>query len=354
MELVRLPEAAPMTRPPPKFLFTTINTECNLRCQHCYYWTTKEPPPESKMSIDRVCDVIDEFADLSPRGSVVICGGEPMLARDSYFRACAACRALGLRSLSVTNGTTINNMDEARHVLSEGPDEITVSLDSHLESVHDSSRGTRGAFQAAVRALRLLVSARSSDRSLAFRRIFAMALIYDDSSRDLDSLYHLVLRDVGADKLKINMLQPSFGLGTFDHFFVKHHSVDGADLARQLRECDQKYSLRLSPVWIEQVESYCDSLMRGSFENAVDWYYKIATSEHVCNSGERNVMVDLRGTARLCFSDRFRGEKLERRGDLRSFWLGADDVRREMNKCYALCGISHSVRRESATLKEIS
>lgn len=60
-------------------------------------------------------------------------------------------------------------------------------------------------------------------------------------------------------------------------------------------------------------------------------------------------MVDHYGVARLCFAADFRGEKLEKDGDLRRFWLGADDVREQMRTCNRLCGISHSVRNSSST-----
>jgi hypothetical protein len=43
-------------------------------------------------------------------------------------------------------------------------------------------------------------------------------------------------------------------------------------------------------------------------------------------------MVDHYGTARLCFSQGFRGERLRRYGDLRIFWHEAD-IREKMRTC---------------------
>ena len=76
------------------------------------------------------------------------------------------------------------------------------------------------------------------------------------------------------------------------------------------------------------------------------------TSEHICNTYDRNVMLDRYGFARLCFAPGFDGMQLERRGDLSRFWNGpdAERIRARMRTCNRPCGISHSVRRESATV----
>jgi hypothetical protein len=75
------------------------------------------------------------------------------------------------------------------------------------------------------------------------------------------------------------------------------------------------------------------------------------TEELICNSFDRNIMVDMDGIARLCFSHKFPGFKINRYGDLRKFWYGTDNLRGAMSKCTQYCGISHSVRRVNATLK---
>jgi hypothetical protein len=76
----------------------------------------------------------------------------------------------------------------------------------------------------------------------------------------------------------------------------------------------------------------------------------VRTSDHICNTYDRNIMVDHYGMARLCFAEAFRGMQLRKYGDLRAFWEGASDIRAEMRQCTRLCGISHSVRREPSTV----
>ena len=78
--------------------------------------------------------------------------------------------------------------------------------------------------------------------------------------------------------------------------------------------------------------------------------WEAATDAVVCNSGERNIMVDLDGMAGLCFNKGFMRRKLSLRGDLKKFWDEADAARRNMIGCRTLCGIDDCVRRESQIL----
>lgn len=346
-----------MTAPalaPPRFLFPYVNQACNLRCLHCLRWQESDPVPEARISVERMCEIIEEFAELSPGAGVVICGGEPMLALDDYFKLCACCRRLGLRSYSVTNGTRIATPSMAERVLREGPDEVTVSLDSPDEGIHDSVRGVKYSYRVAVRALRLLVMARKR-LGTADRRIYAMGLICTLNYQDLDRFYDFVLNDIGADKLKVNLLQPTCqgAEGQSDEFFDKHARVNPDEFMAILRACDVKYQLGFDPEWVAQMGMYYRSLWR-NYTLSAGWAAGVRTKEHICNTYERNIMVNLQGVARLCFSPDYPGTPLVGKGDLRRFWEGeaAEAIRVRMRTCNRVCGISHSVRRVSATLKE--
>ena len=92
-------------RTPPRFLFLEVNKRCNLRCQHCEFWLRNDNDRDSYLSPTRKSEIIAEFAEMSPFGSIVVCGGEPMLDLDEYFAICRDARGHGLRVLSVVNGT---------------------------------------------------------------------------------------------------------------------------------------------------------------------------------------------------------------------------------------------------------
>ncbi len=333
---------------PPLYLFLSINEVCNLRCQHCEYWRSKRSPQQS---LTRQREIITEFAEIGGQ-SVVICGGEPTLERASYFDVCMWSHEKNLRVLSVINGSTVDE-EMAKNLLQYGPDEISISLDGADAETHDRIRGRSCSFEKATSALRLLLRERGKGD---YPKIYAMGLLGASTYRKLDEWYNLVLCEIGADKLKLNSLQPTFlhtRIGqdvVADEFFAAESQVDVDVLLRNLLACRAKYGLALNPEWVTQVVSYFQHL-QGRPNLKDGWKACLETPLHLCNTGERNIMVDVQGYARLCFSNNFRGEKLEKPGDLKAFWEGAEDVREKMRTCRQLCGISHSVRRAPATLK---
>ncbi len=315
------------------------------------YWKAPVTDKSRFISIARRSEIIDEFAELNGSGAVVICGGEAMLDPDEYFAVTTQCRETGLRCLSVINGTMVTHEEMAQRMIQEGPSEITVSLNSHRADVHDRTRGVRGSFEKAVAALRLLLAAREK---LGYGpRIFAMTVVCEQNYRELDAFYGFVLIDIGADKLKLNFLQPTLAPPTWwyrDWFFEENVIRDEEELAAIIMACDRKYGLRINPVWLDQVRMYHRSVRKNGGMRW-GWRTRKGTSEHICNSYERNIMVDLYGRARLCFNPVFPATRLSVSGDLKGFWEGSGRLRRRMSRCNRYCGISHSVRRESATLR---
>lgn len=336
--------------PPPRFVFMEINKSCNLRCQHCDYWQFDDKDRANYLTTDRKRQILAEFAAMNPTGQVVICGGEPMLAVQEYFTIAGTCRELGLRCLSVVNGTRIRRPEMAERMVAEGPHEISISLNSHREELHDLTRGVPGAFRKAVAALRLLLEAR--DRLGADdTRIHVMGLIYGANYREIEDFYDFVLNDIGADKLKLNFLQPAFGqLGETDPFFAEQGDVDADELVAIIQRCDERFGLGFNPVWLRQVAMYFRSL-RAIGDRDKGWRSASGTQEHICNTYERNVMINNYGVARLCFATGFPGKALVKPGDFKAFWQGSNAIRARMRRCNAFCGISHSVRRESSTLQ---
>ncbi len=334
---------------PPCFLFLDVNQRCNLRCQHCIYWKQTVPSGFVPLSEQRRREIIGEFAGMNPRGAVVICGGESLLDPKDYFAVTRQCLAEGLRCLSVINGTCVRDAGMADLLIGEGPSEITVSLDDHRPDRHDEYRGVKGSFALAVNAVRLLREARERNPSRG-TRLYVMGLIHEGNYRELDAFYDFVLNELRADKLKLNFLQPTFGLeGGADEFFARYYIRDPESLLAILKACDEKYRLRFNPAWLRTVEIYARSINEDSARRG--WANAEATAEPICNSYERNIMVDLEGNARLCFARSFPHVPLRRPGDLRRFWYEeSGPIRQKMKHCRRPCGISHSVRREPATL----
>jgi len=346
-------------RLPPTFMFIQTNQRCNLRCLHCNFWKLDDNMRSKYLPTERKQDIMEEFAELG--GQVIVtCGGEPMLDIDDYFDLMGRARSIGLRAFSVINGTRVHNEARAERMILEGPTEVTVSLDSHLEAEHDRMRGVQRSFKVATKALRLLVAARDRIQGHLPRerqtRVYAMTIVHEHNYRELDAFFDFALHGLKVDKLKLNILQPSFGVPKNDDFFDGEQIRDTKALREVADACDEKYGLNLNPHWKRQAAMYFDTYEDFRKQGGLvrlGWSIPHGTKEHICNTYDRNIMLDLWGVARLCFSHEFQGMKIEKRGDLRQFWHEFSlPSRQKMLTCNRPCGISHSVRREPATIRE--
>jgi MoaA/NifB/PqqE/SkfB family radical SAM enzyme len=124
------------------------------------YWTREEVVLPTHITIEERSEIIQEFQELNPNGAIVICGGEALMNPERYWPITRQCRQLGLKCLSVMNGTMVTDLAMAKKLIIEGPTEITISLNSYIPEVHDSTRGVTGSFELAVNAIRLLLEAR--------------------------------------------------------------------------------------------------------------------------------------------------------------------------------------------------
>lgn len=339
---------------PPQFLYLQLNQRCDLRCKTCLYWTHNDSDYKNYISIEKRREILREFHSLNAHGSVVICGGNTMLDTENYFSTTNAIRLIGLNCICVINGMQILTANDADRMINKGPHEITVSLDSHIKEIHNWIRGSTESYDNAVNALKLLIKARVKAKSNS--KIFAMAIINELNYKSLDAFYDFVLNTIGADKLKLNFLQPTFETPhNYDHKFFRDMSVhDVNSLIDLILFCDTKYNLKINPKWLLNVRCYLESIHTNKTAGwRSGWGSTRGTSQVICNSGERNIMIDLYGKAKLCFSPRFSSVQLNTFGDLKAFWTSklASEIRSKMSTCTAYCGISHSTRRESATLK---
>jgi MoaA/NifB/PqqE/SkfB family radical SAM enzyme len=352
----------------PRFFFVELTRRCPLQCLHCYYWRRGDSP--LRMPQERLEDLLEEYAELAPGAAVVICGGEAM-TDPQYLPTCRKARSLGLRVLSVTSGVTITTPAIAEQVLREGPHEITVSLDAPRADLHDAHRGRREAFLRACRALKVLSEVRDQ---IGQGRVYCMGLVTAETAPMLEEWHELVF-SLGATKLKLNLLQPTFGFGMLDEnwtmlnledqakeferllasessgdqHFAQYAVTDYPALEAVLRRCDERWGIRRNPEFLRSVRLYCEGAAqhRAFGDLHRGWLIQDFTTEPICNSGERNIMVTQDGIARLCFMLPA-GRLLERRGDLRRFW--EEESRLTLTGCCRPCGISHSVREKSATL----
>ncbi|MBI4296552.1 MAG: radical SAM protein [Chloroflexi bacterium] len=133
------------TRGHPEIVSWNITSGCNLRCAHCYL--DAGATGKGELSTKQCYEVIDQLAALGTE-MVILTGGEPLLRSDILAIVWRA-RERGIMPVMGSNGTLMG--DSVVGALKEaGLQGIAISLDSLHPEKHESFRGVKGCWRAAV------------------------------------------------------------------------------------------------------------------------------------------------------------------------------------------------------------
>lgn len=332
---------------PPRFLLIQMNQTCNLRCQHCHLWRNTDPAKLTEKYASLHTSVVREFAEINPHGIVIIGTGEPLMEKEHFFNLCEVARKSGLVSATVTNGTLVTNQDQADELLALGTDEITLSLDSPIKKIHDQLRGMRGAYERTTECVKILVNTRQ--RLRLPRRINVNLLVCDYNYQQLDVACDLVLRQLGADKIKLVFLLPTISLSTQKDSFWNLHSrhIDTDDLIRVIDECDAKYGLSLEHLSRKNIRDYTKALSEYHHGNP------LLTSRNSCNAHEQSLIVEITGLMSMCLSNKFPKIQYRSPGDLHRYWYSpeTEETRSKMRECREICSTC-DVYQKTTTIGE--
>ncbi len=131
-----------------------LTQRCNLECAHCYMSAHAGADTRGELSTDECRRVMDEIASVNPNVFLILTGGEPLLRRDIWeLAACAADHRF--TTVFGTNGVLLREK-EARLMREHRVLGASISLDSTDRVKHDAFRRQAGAWDAAVRATRVL------------------------------------------------------------------------------------------------------------------------------------------------------------------------------------------------------
>lgn len=177
-----------------------ITRSCNLRCVHCY---SDSAPQRYEGELD-TATAKHLLRDLALYGvpAVLFSGGEPLVRPDVLPLAVFASE-LGLRVVLSTNGTLIDDR-RARRIRDAGFVYVGVSLDG-ARATHDRFRGSEGAFDRAVAAIRRLkqagqkVGVRLTLTAYNAGDVPAVFDLADREGIDRICFYHLVPAGRGVD-----------------------------------------------------------------------------------------------------------------------------------------------------------
>ncbi|UCH36258.1 MAG: radical SAM protein [Armatimonadota bacterium] len=138
--------------PPPRIVAWEITGRCDLACKHCRAAATAEADPQ-ELTPDEALAVVEQLAEAGTR-LLILTGGDPLL-RPDWPDLAARATAAGIRVTMAPNGLHVD-AEVAARMRECGIERAAISLDFPTAELHDEFRGVPGAFDAAVRALRLL------------------------------------------------------------------------------------------------------------------------------------------------------------------------------------------------------
>lgn len=196
--------------PPPSTVFWDITGECNLRCSHCY--NLNGQLHENELSTEEIKRVLEEISAFGV-GRLAFSGGEPLMRRD-FLEIAEYAGSLKIKSVAVsTNGTLINH--EIARQLKAANLEVQVSIDGDIAEIHDEMRGVKGAFDGAIRGIKLLqeegniVSVCTSATKLNVDRIPAIIQLMKDLH--IENYHVQGIMPMGRGKINVEKLRLSPG-----------------------------------------------------------------------------------------------------------------------------------------------
>lgn len=305
--------------PSPPFLILFINSICNLKCEHCFYWQNLNKPDD--LSFDEIVRLSKE---LGPIENLNLSGGEPFLRKEFG----AICRQFiqqnQVKEIYVpTNGWyTDKTINQIREVLKEKTLRlfaIELSLDGMAE-FHDKFRGAEGSFARAMRTYDALVELQREDSRL---HIHAISTATADNMEEIRHLTTFLFERCPK------MSHHNLALIRGDR---KNPSLQGPKLV----EYQQLYDY-VKRLWAPRELSRYGSIV----EPMLQWA-KVRTAREQrqvvpCRAGVLSAVVNANGDVALCEQHRPLGNL--RRNSFREIWYSnaANELRDSIKAKHCYC-----------------
>ena len=170
--------------PSPPFLIMFINSLCNMKCEHCFYW--QQLNQKTDLTFEEIVALSEE---LGPIEHLNLSGGEPFLRKEFG----AICRQFiqknGVQEIyTPTNGYfTERTIKALREVLKE-PSLKTIGIEISLDGMpafHDEFRKAKYAFFKAMETYDALVELQKEDPRV---QIYAISTATETNMADLKKL----------------------------------------------------------------------------------------------------------------------------------------------------------------------
>src|SRR5512138_1571972 len=170
--------------PSPPFLVLFINSICNMKCEHCFYWRSLNRRDD--LTVEELFALSDSLGRIE---NLNLSGGEPFL-RKEFAEICRKfIRTNGVEQIYVpTNGyftdRTVAAIEDVLREPSLTLFAVELSLDG-MPEFHDTFRGARHAFERAMATYDALVEIQARDPRLRIHSISTATDVNLDEIRTL-------------------------------------------------------------------------------------------------------------------------------------------------------------------------
>lgn len=181
------------------YLFWEATLNCNFQCKHCGS-NAGNKLFKNELSTEEIKKAFLEISeDFNPKKmTIAVTGGEPLLRKD-IFDVMGYAHDLGFGWGMVTNGFLVdeNVVDKMKET---GMESVVVSIDG-LEKNHDEFRRTKGSYQKALNAVKLL----SKKKFLRWNQI--TTTVHTKNFYELEEMYDVFLK-TGINSWRVMKVDP--------------------------------------------------------------------------------------------------------------------------------------------------
>lgn len=119
-----------------KVLYLRTNQYCNAHCFMCDFWKNDK----IEISEEKFENILKNMENIE---MIRFTGGEPLLCKN-LPKYISKCHSKGIKTSIITNGLILDKkIDE---LVTNGLDQVIISVDGSTAALHDSLRGTQGLF----------------------------------------------------------------------------------------------------------------------------------------------------------------------------------------------------------------
>lgn len=284
-----------------------ITKSCNLKCCYCYADAGEHKETKNEIGFDEIKKYLDGIKEfVTDNCFLQFTGGEPLLRKELLFKSIKYAREIGIPKITVnTNGILLN--DEIVEFFVENKvDNVTVSLDSITDELHDKFRGI-GSFEKGKKAIKIL-----KEHGL---RVTASITVHEENFNVLQQFIDYCK----TEKIEV-FTSPLFPTG---------RCKENADL--KCVKLDQLFK-EISKYYSEGI--FNDRDLNGTFFQTIILPLRDLTKRHYCGGAMSSIFMDTSGDLYPCTNtigiSYFRGGNIKE-SSFKDIWINSEGFKRVRN-----------------------